>query len=322
MTAALRFSLAYAALAIGLDVFLRGGVELRLASSLAASASPFTYNEILLIGLPVLIGLALLFRPGGAETLRRIVLALGVTVLVQSAYSTVKADMPLITPFFADPWLARADAALHGGTDPWRILHDAFPHLPTFPGDVIYLTSWTAVALGLPVLVAATDGDPVRRRHAIGLWVAIWPLLGNAMALLGLSGGPVFHDRLTGLDHFADLAGAQAAAGIDLANAGRLMDLLWDLHSEDAQVLGSGISAFPSMHVAAATLAAFYLSERMPWLAPIAFCWAATILFLSVWYGWHYALDGYVSALIVGGAWLVLRRHRGPSRDVASAMPA
>ena len=321
MTAALRVSLAYLAFAFALDLALRGSLDLRLASSLVLAASPFTGNEVLIYAVPALILAALAFRSNRAEVLRRILTALLLTVLVQTAYSTVKADLPLVTPFFADAWLARADAALHGGTDPWRILHAAFPDIPTLPADVVYLVSWTAVAIGLPLLVAATDGDPVRRRHATGLWVGIWPVLGNGLALLGLSGGPIYHDRLTGSAAFADLPAAQAAAGIDTASAGRIMRTLWEHHETGAQAFGSGISAFPSMHVAAATLAALYLSERFARLAPLFLGWAAVILFLSVWYGWHYALDGYVSALSVAGTWFLLRR-RPAIRNVPAAATA
>ena len=62
---------------------------------------------------------------------------------------------------------------------------------------------------------------------------------------------------------------------------------------------GGGISAFPSMHAAMATLWAGYLVERSRWLAPIGLGFLAVILYLSVYTGWHYAVDGIASIAVV-----------------------
>ena len=318
----LRFSALYLAFAVLLDAVLRGDPSARVFASITAVASNFQKNVPLILGVSLFLLVAALLRPSLKRRGGEIGLALVVIVLVQGAYSTIKADLPLILPFHSDPWLARLGIALHGGTAPWEVLHALVPSLPGGLADFIYFTSWVAIALGLPLIVAATDSDPLRVRRTMALWVGIWPVLGNALALAGLSGGPVYHDRITGQDTYAALAEAIETSGIAGSGTGWIMDMLWEWHSEGAQVVGSGISAFPSMHVAAATLAALYLGERLPRLWPLFLAWWAAILFLSVWYGWHYALDGYASALLVGGAWLALRRRRLPARNVALAAPA
>ena len=322
MSGVLRFSFAYLAAAVLLDSVLRGEPGVRVLASMQGTVSAFrqTVSPVLVASIVVLGALlaAPLLRTRG----RAVATAFLAVLLVQTAYSTIKADLPLVMPFHADPWLAGLDAALHGGTAPWELLHAVVPALPRGLADTIYFTSWVPVAVGLPLIVAATDADPVRSRQTMFLWAGIWPLLGNALALLGLSGGPVYHDRITGQDTFAALVPAMESSGIAGSGTGWIMDMLWTWHSEGAQVTGSGISAFPSMHVAAATLAALYLSERLPRLSALFVAWWAAILFLSVWYGWHYALDGYASALLVGAAWAVLRRRRLPARNVAAAAPA
>jgi len=70
---------------------------------------------------------------------------------------------------------------------------------------------------------------------------------------------------------------------------------LWNAFVNKEPGLGSGISAFPSLHVSMATLfalAAFRLRRSA------GFLMAAYLLFIvvgSVHLGWHYAVDGYFS---------------------------
>ena len=70
---------------------------------------------------------------------------------------------------------------------------------------------------------------------------------------------------------------------------------------------GAAISAFPSMHVAVATIWAIYMTERSWFFAPVAIGFAVTILFLSVYTGWHYAVDGYVSIAVILAIYAAVR---------------
>lgn len=76
--------------------------------------------------------------------------------------------------------------------------------------------------------------------------------------------------------------------------------------------LGLGISAFPSMHVAIAALTALYLTERSRWLAPVGVVFLGVIFFMSVYTGYHYALDGYfsIAAVLLGNRLLVRHQNR------------
>ncbi|RTL93777.1 MAG: hypothetical protein EKK31_31615 [Hyphomicrobiales bacterium] len=59
----------------------------------------------------------------------------------------------------------------------------------------------------------------------------------------------------------------------------------------------------PSMHVAIATLNAFYLARLNRWLGLAGWAFAIFILFGSIYTGWHYAADGYISMLVVAVIW-------------------
>ena len=81
-------------------------------------------------------------------------------------------------------------------------------------------------------------------------------------------------------------------------------DMLWRYYLEHNVNLG-GISAFPSMHNAQATLVALLawrFGRRAGWLFT---AYAASIAIGSVWLAWHYALDAYAGiALAIIGWWL------------------
>ena len=75
----------------------------------------------------------------------------------------------------------------------------------------------------------------------------------------------------------------------------------------------------PSMHVAFVTLNAFFLSGFGRRWAVAGWSFAALILFGSVYTGWHYAVDGYLSILVVSAIWYLIGRFVLPqaSRDTA-----
>jgi membrane-associated phospholipid phosphatase len=158
------------------------------------------------------------------------------------------------------------------------------------------------------VILSVADENTERKARFLVLYLFCWLVIGNVLAILGASVGPVFYDALEGGTRFAGLHAALAQSGVTQGPVGQIQAFLWQSYAERGMAIGSGISAFPSVHVGVATLTALYLAERSRWLAPIGVAFVATILFLSVYTGYHYALDGYVSVLLVTGAWALLRR--------------
>ena len=160
----------------------------------------------------------------------------------------------------------------------------------------------------LPVLLILFDGNPARVRRFTWLYLFAWVAVGNVLALVFLSAGPVYYDQLLGGDTFAGLTEALAASGVTDSSVGRTHAKLWDVYTSGAQDSGSGISAFPSVHIAMVTVFALYLWERHRLLAFPGAALVALFLFLSVYLGWHYAVDGYASIALVIALWALLRR--------------
>ena len=250
-------------------------------------------------------------------------LARGLPVLViccffLAGFSSVKTLLPLAAQaigqpvFFADPFFAALDRAIHFGIDPWRLAHAAteavgwedFVH----HAAPAYGLWWAIPAFCLPAIMVVLGEPKNRMRHYLVLYFFAWIVLGNAMALAGLSAGPIYYDRIFGGIAYAELAATLAAAGLETSWFGDVQDNLWLAYVDGQQAVGSGISAFPSIHVAMATVVALYLGEKHWSLGIVGWAFFATVLFVSVWIGYHYAIDGYASALAVVALHWSLRR--------------
>lgn len=126
------------------------------------------------------------------------------------------------------------------------------------------------------------------------------------MAIALMSGGPVFFDRLTDTTRFAKFSVAFAASGLVKSYVAETQRLLWLLYTDYSRSFGSGISAFPSLHVAMAMLYTLYLWDVSRIMGGLASLFLLFILYFSVFTGFHYAIDGYASIvlLLVGWRWL------------------
>ncbi len=237
----------------------------------------------------------ILHRRGLGAAVTLVIFCLGIT-----AFSTFKHHLPAWVPFFADPPLADLDEALHFG-QPWRWTHAIAPRGAGPLLAFLYGPVWFAQFFGFVLLAAFLTRDALRTRYLIAL-AGTLILLGTLGRIAGASAGPIFYDRMQESLRFADLV---ASLGGTRAGAAMLAasDYLYASYRSDSAVFGSGISAMPSIHVALATLNALFLRALNPRLAPLGALFGASILFGSVYFGWHYALDGYASILGVALIW-------------------
>lgn len=229
-------------------------------------------------------------------------------------FTSAKSLMSDVLPFHSDAWLAKLDAALFMGVDPWRVLQPVLGHpLVTRLIQNVYLCGWTALLIAM---LAAVTFWPrlkdIRTRFYVIYFVA-WIILGNIVAAAFLSGGPVYFAALTG-DHarFGPLVQYLSFSDGQLNSSVTLQHKLWTMYLGHHMEMGSGISAFPSLHVAMTTLfalTAFHIDRRLGWLMSAL----ALVIFVgSVHLAWHYAVDGIFSAAFVLAVWFgmaALRRR-------------
>ncbi|MGB3626596.1 MAG: phosphatase PAP2 family protein [Henriciella sp.] len=301
-------------------LFLLGYVAVAVLiapDAFAASLSHYAgtlLNHVPLILLPLL-ALAVIpllrgeSRDGLLEHLRvRVALVsvlIGALLLAFTAFTTIKFSIPAIVPFHADSWAADLDAFIHG-VDPWVVAHAIWPESWSGLMFAAYSHIWFAYWVATPIFVVLWAPPQLVKRY---LWsmLMVFAVCGSVLALFYSSVGPIFYREIWGDGRFDALTGRLAELdGMrgTLAYAGYLLES----YQSNEAVFGTGISAIPSMHVAVVTLNALLFGTLSRWAGALAWAFAALILFGSVYTGWHYAIDGYMSIFAVATIWFAVRR--------------
>lgn len=190
------------------------------------------------------------------------------------ALTWMKAMLPLATSMWADPMLANLEASFLG-TDAWRLLPG-----PNMVIEAPY-TFWTVILCASFVGVYFRRSDN-RETSLLAFFLTVG-LLGTFGQYLLPSGGPVFWEKMGYGGRFLDMALTD--------NVALTAGYLWAAYDGRALDFATGISAFPSIHVA--TSAWIALAYRH-WLG---YAYFLAIFFGSIILGWHYALDGIAGAV-------------------------
>lgn len=218
-----------------------------------------------------------------------------------AAFTRIKEILPLAGGFWADPLLASVDRTLIG-TDPWKPMHRLDIGTPL---DWIYMT-WLFATFAAFWAILATKPSPWKSRSLISYFLLF--ALGAVAQYLLPSGGPIFYERL---NHGTDFA-ALPVPSVSAAAA----DWLWYTHHSVVGAVGSGISAWPSMHVAGAVWAA--LASRGALIRNAAICYALLIWIGSIYLGWHYAIDGLAGAGLAVIAWMLAGKVPARAQSAAA----
>ncbi len=246
--------------------------------------------------------IAAIQREFPAAALRFLPIVIGVAVistfLVSISY--LKSMITAIVPFWADAPFAAMDRAIF--VDPQAI---AIALGPVLPALGFFYGLWHVVHLGGILWVLHwKKGD--KARHILSFMLT-WSI-GMALAYIFSSAGPIFTGTY-------DPAAAPESVQKPAA-------MLWANYQARGAVIGGGISAFPSMHVAIAAWFAIVLNDRRVPLIGIAYLIGVSVC--SVILGWHYVIDsvaGIGVALFadrVSQAWL----SRGQDRISVTAQLA
>lgn len=246
-----------------------------------------------------------------AEHLARLLsglLLLGALMIFLGTFTSIKMALPGELGFLYDRQLADFDRMLHFGVDPWEITK-ALGGAKLFNILLInYNVIWVMVCF-LPIFWIATSpaAHTFRLRYFL-CYLFTWVILGNVLAKIFISAGPAFYGLVTGDElRFAGQMALFAENNTSANSISKLHSYLWQAYSTGNSGLGTGISAFPSVHVGLVTLNALFVREFSPWAGRLAFAYVGVIQISSSFLGWHYAVDGYVSIIIVLAIYLLLK---------------
>jgi PAP2 superfamily len=203
--------------------------------------------------------------------------------------------------FHYDVTLAAVDAKLSFGVDPWRWIAPLIEWAPMRSfAEYNYGKIWFLMAFGTVYFVASSPkADAVRSRYLVS-YMLVWLLVGNVVAGIFMSAGPVYYGQVTGdTERFSDLLAFLASGNSAGDTTVQYQAYLWDLHESGQSGFASGISAFPSVHVGLVVMNALFAWDANRRLGSFMAVYALFVMASSVALGWHYAVDGYASAVIV-----------------------
>jgi hypothetical protein len=229
--------------------------------------------------------------------------------LLLGAFTTMKNMLPLLHAFSSDEQLADIDRKLHFGYDAWTLFRSFYGAATLTGAEILYSIAWGSGTTLFTLFMALFCADRQLRARFFLTYIMSWILLGNVVASVFLSGGPAFyHHFVADAGRFAELRAYLGTGSDSPISAAALQSYLWELHRTGRAALGSGISAFPSLHVGIASLCAI-TAWRLDWRLGIA-AWAFAVLTLidTVFLGWHYAIGGYVPMLAVAALWTIAGR--------------
>lgn len=237
--------------------------------------------------------------------------------LFGATFTLVKSSIPSLNPFSWDRTFAHWDRWLLGGKAPWELLHPLLGQ-PVITATISWAYGfWFLVLAFVMAWQAFAMRDPRLRLQYFYATFLTWILLGSVGAILFSSAGPCYFGRVVGgPDPYGPLMAYLRHADQQFAVLSvATQEMLWSIHTQRDLLIGSGISAMPSLHVAMALLFAL-VGWRHSRPVGIFFTGFFFLIALgSVHLGWHYAVDGLAA---IAGAWLIWKGSGWLARRTAA----
>ena len=228
-------------------------------------------------------------------------LAAVVIPIFYANYTGAKAAIPFTVGYTWDPFWTKADRFLLGA-DAWQVSLGLLPTGFERLCELLYTFVWAALLLLVPAFVSLNAS---RERASVFYTTlfAAWFIGGFVLAYAFSASGPVFTSvAYPGLDqHFMPLREMLQRRLIHHGPVQFTEAYLVSQFGNRNALVGAGISAMPSMHIAVVTIYVL-MSRRTLWFVPACCFWIAIFVF-SAFSGYHYWWDGIVSVAVTVSCW-------------------
>lgn len=239
-------------------------------------------------------------------------------------FTATKSAIPFLVGYSWDSFWANADLLIFR-TDPWRITHLLFGSGSLWLWQWFYTVGWGAAFF----FTAAAIPLYASNRFVSTFFCAMfstWFLGGFVLAYAFSAAGPVFaHLFDPALDlRFASLR-AELANNLGNGPISLTQTYLGEAVHSHTAVMGGGISAMPSMHLAAAAI--YIIASRgTRWFYPSLIFWLI-IFIASAYFGYHYWIDGLAGAAVAwicwkASAWIVSNMAAGAATSLRGPEPS
>ena len=215
-------------------------------------------------------------------------------------FTAAKSAIPFLVGYSWDGFWADVDLFIFR-TDPWRLTHWLFGS-----GSLWFWQWFYAVGWGAAFYFSAAAIPLYGSRRFVSTFFATvfstWLIGGFFLAYWFSAAGPVFA-QMFDPSLTARFAPLRAELGAKLAGGpiGLTQNYLAGAVHSHVAVMGGGISAMPSMHLA--TAAIYVIAARgTKWLGPCVLFWL--IIFIgSAYFGYHYWIDGFAGTAVAYICW-------------------
>lgn len=236
------------------------------------------------------------------ERISMAVVTIPLMAMMLISFALLKRLIPVFNPFAWDMELIKLDQMLHFGMDPWQIAHAIAGNPYVITLVTAAYNFWLFLMYFSLIFACFSMANRAARMRYLIAFVLVWAIGGNILATVFSSVGPVYVHELGLGDHFAPLLDLlRSQSETQPLSVVESQVALWDMYASPQSV--SGISAFPSMHVASTTLMMIYARAYNRRFGQVMTVFALVIMLGSVLLAWHYAVDGYVGALVAFFCW-------------------
>ncbi len=229
--------------------------------------------------------------------------------LFLTIFTNLKQVIPNMNEFSWDQRFMMIDFIIHGENHPWELIQPflGYPSI-TNALDVIYIT-WFYILYFFIIWMGFSRRRRLRAQFFLSITIS-WVIIGTILATLFSSAGPCFYQNVTGdgdsyrnlMDYLVKIHEQKFLFAIIFQNA------LWESYKINYVGVFSGISAMPSIHVATSVIFSLVAWKVRPVLGITFFLYALIIQVGSVHLGWHYAVDGYLGAILMVLVWKAVDR--------------